>query len=69
MSPGSLGTNFPDRVPPTMLLNIRTQEIEKEGLGINHGPGAPRMFSNGAKEYFDKYPGHGIEDLAKIGEL
>lgn len=67
MSPGSLGTNFPDRVPPTMLLNQRTQEIEREGLGINHGPGAPRMFGNGGKEYMDKYPENTVEDLAKIG--
>ncbi|KAF8876500.1 thiolase-like protein [Infundibulicybe gibba] len=65
MKPGSLGTNFPDREPPTLLLNERSQELERDGLGENHGPGAPRMFSNGAQEYFDKY-GAGIEHLAKI---
>ncbi|KAJ6544757.1 sterol carrier protein 2 [Mycena vulgaris] len=65
MKPGSLGTNFPDRTPPTLLLNQRTQELEKGGLGENHGPSAPRMFANGAKEYFQKYGGS-IEHLAKI---
>lgn len=68
MKPGSLGTNFPDRAPPTLLLNMRSAEIEQEGLGENHGPGAPRMFDNGAREYFAKYGG-GIEHLAKIGML
>lgn len=65
MKPGSLGTNFPDRPQPTLLLNQRTQDCEKEGLGINHGPGAPRMFGNGAQEYFEKY-GANIQHLAKI---
>ncbi|KAJ7494647.1 sterol carrier protein 2 [Mycena galericulata] len=65
MKPGSLGTNFPDRVPPTFLLNQRTREIENEGLGENHGPGAPRLFGNGAQEYFQKYGGS-IEHLAQI---
>lgn len=67
MNPGSLGTNFPDRVPPTLLLGQRTQELEEAGLGKNRGPGAPRMFANGAQEYFQKYGGN-IEHLAKIGE-
>lgn len=65
MNPGSLGSNFPDRVPPTALLSLKTQELELAGLGENHGPGAPRMFSNGAQEYFVKYGG-GVEHLAKI---
>ncbi|KAJ7178586.1 sterol carrier protein 2 [Mycena crocata] len=64
MKPGSLGTNFPDRTPPTLLLNQRSQDIE-QSLGENHGPGAPRMFGNGAQEYFQKYGGN-IETLAKI---
>lgn len=68
MNPGSLGSNFPDRVPPTALLSLKTQELELAGLGENHGPGAPRMFSNGAQEYFVKYGG-GVEHLAKIGTL
>lgn len=67
MKPGSLGTNFPDRVPPTAIIGQRSQELEREGLGENHGPGAPRMFSNGAEEYFQKYGGD-IEHLAKIGK-
>ncbi|KAJ7475765.1 sterol carrier protein 2 [Mycena latifolia] len=65
MKPGSLGTNFPDRTPPTMLLNQRSRDIEQEGLGENHGPGAPRLFGNGAQEYFKKYGGN-IEHLAQI---
>ena len=35
--------------------------------GENFGPGAPRMFANGAQEYFEKY-GANIEHLAKIGK-
>ncbi|PFH50718.1 hypothetical protein AMATHDRAFT_144343 [Amanita thiersii Skay4041] len=65
MKPGSLGTNFPDREPPTLILNQRSAELEQEILGANHGPGAPRMFDNGAQEYFMKYGG-GVEHLAKI---
>jgi sterol carrier protein 2 len=65
MKPGSLGTNFPDRPSPTILLHHRSTELE-EGLGKNYGPGAPRLFDNGAQEYFSKYGG-GVEHLAKIG--
>ncbi|ESK92932.1 sterol carrier protein 2 [Moniliophthora roreri MCA 2997] len=65
MKPGSLGTNFPDRPPPTLLLMQRTIEIEQEVIGENHGPGAPRQFSDGAKEYFMKY-GANMEHLARI---
>lgn len=67
MKPGSLGTNFPDRPPPTILINKRSFELEEE-FGENHGPGAPRMFDNGAKEYFQKYGG-GVDHLAMIGEF
>lgn len=67
MKPGSLGSNFPDRPDPMILFNKRTHEIEEESLGANHGPGAPRMFDDGAQEYFNKYGG-GVEHLAKIGE-
>ena len=66
MKPGSLGTNFPDRPSPTVLINKRSEELEVE-LGENHGPGAPRMFDNGAQEYFEKYGGN-VEHLAKIGQ-
>src|SRR6267154_3419940 len=56
MSPGSLGTNFPDRPPPTQLFNERTVELEKIlSSGTNSGPGAPRMFANAGQEYMDKY--------------
>ncbi|KAF8966905.1 sterol carrier protein 2 [Flammula alnicola] len=64
MKPGSLGTNFPDRPSPIQLFNHRSEELE-DILGENHGPGAPRMFDNGAQEYFMKYGG-GVEHLAKI---
>lgn len=65
MKPGSLGTNFPDRPSPMILFNQYSYELEQD-LGENHGPGAPRMFDNGAQEYFTKYGG-GVEHLAKIG--
>lgn len=65
MKPGSLGTNFPDRPSPTLLYSKRTMELEDESLGKNHGPGAPRLFDNGAQEYFNKYGG-GVKHLAQI---
>ncbi|KAJ3893084.1 putative thiolase [Lentinula edodes] len=65
MKPGSLGTNWPDRPSPTALLNQKMEEVEIAGLGLNHGPGAPRMFADGAQEYFQKYGGN-IEHLARI---
>jgi sterol carrier protein 2 len=68
MKPGSLGTNFPDRPSPTLLINQRSQELEREVLGENHGPGAPRMFDNGAQEYFIKYGGT-PKHLAMIGKF
>jgi len=64
MKPGSLGTNFPDRPSPMALFNQHSYELEQD-LGENHGPGAPRMFDNGAQEYFNKFGG-GVEHLAKI---
>jgi len=64
MKPGSLGTNFPDRPSPIALIYQRSFELEQD-LGENHGPGAPRLFDNGAQEYFTKYGG-GVEHLAKI---
>ncbi|KAG6839355.1 hypothetical protein H0H87_001029, partial [Tephrocybe sp. NHM501043] len=67
MKPGSLGTNFPDRTPPSFLIGARSSEIEREWLGENHGPLPPRVFGNGAQEYFAKYGGN-IEHLAKIGK-
>ncbi|KAF8901070.1 thiolase-like protein [Gymnopilus junonius] len=64
MKPGSLGTNFPDRPNPMALINQRSFELE-DTFGGNHGPGAPRIFDNGAQEYFAKYGG-GVEHLAQI---
>jgi len=62
-----LGTHFPDRVPPMMPFNKATYEIE-DSTAKNYGPMAPRMFANGAQEYFDKY-GATIEHLAEIGNM
>ena len=68
MKPGSLGTSFPDRPGPTVLFSKHSLELEEKYLGRNHGPMAARLFSNAAKEYFDKYGG-GVEHLAKIGTV
>lgn len=67
MSRGSLGTNFPDREPPTRIWGATSFELE-EGLSVgeNFGPGAPRMFANGSQEYFDKFGGN-VNHLAQIG--
>lgn len=68
MARGSLGTNFPDRESPVKVFNDASAELEESlSAGQNHGPGAPRMFANGAQEYFDKY-GANIRHLAQIGE-
>ncbi|TDL15833.1 thiolase-like protein [Rickenella mellea] len=64
MARGSLGTNWQDRVPPMAPFHFTMNNIE-EKQGKNHGPTSPRMFANGAQEYFDKY-GANIEHLAKI---
>ncbi|KAI0793316.1 thiolase-like protein [Abortiporus biennis] len=66
MSRGSLGSSFPDRPSPTKLLNDRSVELENTlSSGENFGPYAPRIFANGAQEYFDKY-GANINHLAQI---
>lgn len=67
MAPGSLGTHFPDRVPPMMPFHQATSDIE-DATSKNYGPMAPRMFANGAQEYFDKF-GATIDHLADIGSL
>ncbi|KAJ7903657.1 sterol carrier protein 2 [Mycena olivaceomarginata] len=61
----ALARTFPTGSPLLCCLDERTRAIEQETLGENHGPGAPRLFSNGAKEYFQKYGGT-VEHLAKI---
>lgn len=60
-------SNWKDRDPPTLPLN-KANERAEEVWGINHGPGAPRMFGNGATEYFKRFGGD-ERVLAKIGEL
>ncbi|CAK5283447.1 unnamed protein product [Mycena citricolor] len=62
MSPGSLFTNFPDRTPPTALLESRSWALETEE---NFGPNAPRVSCNAAQEFFDKHGGS-VEHLAQI---
>ncbi|KAI5119796.1 hypothetical protein M0805_006593 [Coniferiporia weirii] len=64
MARGSLSSNWKDRTPPMAPFD-HVVEMTEETLGINHGPGAPRMFGNGVQEYFQKHGG-GIEHLAKI---
>lgn len=64
MNPGSLSTIWKDRPPPMAIFDRKLEEIEST-LGENHGPGAPRMFADGAEEYFQKYGG-GINHLAQI---
>jgi sterol carrier protein 2 len=45
---GSLGTNFPDRSPPTLLFRKASWELESTlSAGTNFGPEVPRMFANG----------------------
>jgi sterol carrier protein 2 len=66
MAPGSLGSNFTDRPTPMAPFYTLTAELESGTVLPNSGPNAPRMFANGAQEYFDKHPGAGIEHLAKI---
>ncbi|TFY57082.1 hypothetical protein EVG20_g8681 [Dentipellis fragilis] len=61
---GDLGSMWKDRANPMRPLNAATQAAE-ERLGENHGPGAPRQFSNAAREYFERYGG-GKGTLAKI---
>ncbi len=67
MSRGSLGTTWPDRPSPMQPFNAASEETENQlTAGTNFGPFAPRMFANGAQEYFEKYGGS-IEHLAQIG--
>ncbi|KAK2462114.1 hypothetical protein APHAL10511_006577 [Amanita phalloides] len=65
MKPGSLSTHFPDRASPLALTYLRSSELEREVISKNHGPLAPRIFDNGAQEYFLKYGGS-VDHLAKI---
>jgi len=68
MAPGSLGTQFKDRVSPLSLLTSRSYELEADlTTGVNFGPLAPRMFSNAAQEYFDTF-GANVDHLVQIGE-
>jgi len=64
MRPGSLGSNWTDRKPPLAHFDEISRKIEEQ-QGTNVGPSAPRMFSNGVQEYFDKY-GATKEHLAMI---
>ncbi|KZT42760.1 thiolase-like protein [Sistotremastrum suecicum HHB10207 ss-3] len=64
MAPGVLKASFPDRRSP--VQPIAEASIGSEAtIGKNYGPPNPRMFGNGAQEYFNKYGGD-IETLAEI---
>ncbi|KAI0344091.1 thiolase-like protein [Trametopsis cervina] len=66
MKPGSLGTNWPDRPSPIVLFDSASVETEElMSAGLNHGPGAPRIFANAGQEYSDRY-GSTVEHLAQI---
>ena len=65
MAPGSLAPKWTDRTTP-MDPFVKLIDMTEETLGANHGPFAPRVFANGAVEYFKKYGGNN-EHLAKIG--
>ncbi|KAF8472418.1 thiolase-like protein [Gautieria morchelliformis] len=65
MAPGSLSTHYPDRPSPLAAFHLMMHELEDTKLGQNHGPSPPRLFSNGAQEYFDKY-GANVNHLAQI---
>ncbi|KZV61374.1 thiolase-like protein [Peniophora sp. CONT] len=64
MRPGSLATIWTDRPAPGIALGAANAKAE-ERLGENKGPNAPRMFDNGAQEYFNRYGGN-AQHLAKI---
>jgi sterol carrier protein 2 len=65
MKPGSLGSNFPDREYPLLPWVKTTTAIQEISGKVNKGPMAAVWFSNGAKEYFDKY-GANSQHLAQI---
>lgn len=68
MAPGSLGTNWKDRIPPMAPWGAQVVEYESATGGTSMGPMSARMFGNGAKEYCDKF-GATTDHLAKIGEF
>jgi sterol carrier protein 2 len=65
MFPGSLKTNFPDRIPP----NDRTVAMIHETRGWNDkAPRAPQTFGNAGVEYMEKY-GATLDDFAEIARI
>jgi len=64
MRPGSLSSVWNDRPPAGVALAAASVRAEQR-LGGNKGPNAPRMFSNAAQEYFNRYGGD-ERVLAKI---
>ncbi|PSS37148.1 hypothetical protein PHLCEN_2v1021 [Hermanssonia centrifuga] len=66
MSRGSLGTTWPDRPSPMQPFNAASEETENQlTAGTNFGPFAPRMFANGAQEYFENTEGNTLSILAE----
>ncbi|KAI1608333.1 nonspecific lipid-transfer protein precursor [Exophiala viscosa] len=65
MAPGSLKSNFSDRVPP----NDRTIEMMKSTRGFDPTtPRAPQTFGQAGIEYMEKY-GATFEDFAEIARV
>lgn len=62
MNPGSLASNFKDRVDPLS----KTLDLTKEVVGVTPGPFAAQIFANGAEEYCQRY-GATWTDVAAIG--
>jgi sterol carrier protein 2 len=65
MAPGSLKSNWPDRVP----TNERTIAMVKATRGYNEAvPRNTQTFGNAGREYMEKY-GAKVEDFAEIARI
>ena len=65
MQPGSLKSNFADRVPP----NDRTIAMIKETRGYSTtAPRSPQTFGNAGREYMERY-GATLDDFAEIARI
>jgi hypothetical protein len=53
-------------VRDSRIFTICSNVMGQDERGGNFGPGAPRLFSNGVQEYFDKHGGT-VDHLAQIG--
>lgn len=64
MSPGSLKSNWDDRINPTGQIGAMMAATR----GVSNGPSAAQMFGNAGREYMEKY-GAKPEDFAEIGRI